>query len=105
MDAGFPKSVAVGATYFGRADLVTTAVVTGWFVAPSRGGAAGQITAFIDGEPAGYALVVAGGMPPSAPADADRFSYPIPWNYQDGRAHVLSLVLGNGTAIEASTLF
>ena len=103
MDEGFARNVAVGSACFGRADAVTTAVVTGWFIAPSKGGTADQITAFIDGEPAGHALVAAGGISPGAPAHAERFSYSIPWNYQDGRAHVLSLILGNGTAIEFPT--
>jgi hypothetical protein len=59
MDEGFARNVAVETACFGRADAVTTPVVTGWFIAPSKGATADQITAFIDGEPAGHALVAA----------------------------------------------
>ena len=104
MDVGVTHKAGSEAACFGRANTVDTAVVTGWFVAPGRGRVAGQITAFIDGEPAGQAMAPTTTRPPDgAPKQARAFSYPIPWNHQDGRSHVLSLILGDGTAIEFPT--
>ena len=85
---------------YGRADTVESAVVTGWFAAPGRG----QINAFIDGDPAGQATVSPLiNLPLGAPDETRGFSYAIPWHFQDGRSHVLSLVLWDGTAIEFPT--
>ena len=118
MDGGIAMDAAVdaaeGTACFGRADPVESARVTGWFVAPGRG----QVNAFIDGESAGQAAVSAPAEPGSdarcadpgpdarigtAPSGSRTFTYPIPWHFQDGRSHVLSLVLGDGTPIECPT--
>ena len=115
MDGGIAMDAAVeaaeGTACFGRADPVESARVTGWLVAPDRG----QVDAFIDGESAGQAAVsapAASGFDPRcaipgpdasierAPPGSRTFTYRIPWHYQDGRSHVLSLVLSDGTPIE-----
>ncbi len=50
---------------------------------------------------AGQAAVLASAeLPPDAPSYARGFSYTIPWNFQDGLSHVLSLALPDGTAVE-----
>jgi GT2 family glycosyltransferase len=89
---------------FGRANAVESALVTGWIVVPGKGRTAKLVSAFVDGEPAGQAVVAtAADTPDGAPKGARAFSYEIPWLYQDGRSHVLSLILGDGTAIEFPT--
>jgi O-antigen biosynthesis protein len=103
MDGGFTSNLQAGLACFGRADPVESFTVTGWFVSPLLGRRGADLLAFIDGEPAGPATVLQGEAGPDAPARARRFSYAIPWPYQDGRSHLLSLVLGDGTAIEFPT--
>lgn len=104
MDGGGANHLAGNAACFGRADTVDTAVITGWFVAPARGAAGDRITAFIDGEPAGQAVATtACNLSEGAPGRACGFSYSIPFSYQDGRSHTLSLTLADGTAIEFPT--
>lgn len=104
MNGGVANGVVAETTCFGRADPVESTVVTGWFVGPDEGRAAGRITAFVDGEPAGQAAVAALSTPPEgAPLAARGFSYPIPWHCQDGRSHALSLALADGTFVEFPT--
>ncbi|TLU72701.1 glycosyltransferase family 2 protein [Lichenicoccus roseus] len=98
MDGGGASATA-GTACFGRADPVESALVTGWLVAPGDG----VVDAFIDGEGAGSAMVSSGSGDAALADGTRRFSYQIPWNFQDGRSHVLSLVLGDGTAIECPT--
>ena len=74
-----------------------SSTISGWFVAPGNG----QADAFIDGAPAGQVTVH--GAAPGAPKLARAFTYFIPGHYQDGRSHVLSLVLKDGTAIAFPT--
>ena len=88
---------------FGRANPIENAIVTGWFVSDDVR-ANGLVTAFIDGEPSGQAIVQAAALHTgNVPDHARGFSYPIPRQYQDGRSHVLSLILINGSAIEFLT--
>jgi GT2 family glycosyltransferase len=102
MDGGISNTSIATAACFGRADALVSAVVTGWFVAPSGRHLARLIAAYVDGEPAGDAECVTA-APDGAPKQTRGFSYAIPWKYQDGRTHVLSLVLVDGTAIEFHT--
>ncbi|MBV9782323.1 MAG: glycosyltransferase family 2 protein [Acidisphaera sp.] len=86
---------------FGRASEVADSVVTGWFVSPGLRAGSGQVAAFIDGDYSGRADVQTfAALPAEAPATARAFSYQIPWHCQDGRSHVLSLVLDDGTAVD-----
>ena len=104
MDVGIATAAVAPNACFGRADPVESCTVTGWFVAPDRAPGAAQVNAFIDGEPAGQAAVSASAeLPPDAPSYARGFSYTIPWNFQDGLSHVLSLALPDGTAVEFPT--
>jgi O-antigen biosynthesis protein len=100
IDVDAMKASVVGVACFGRADQVESASVTGWFVAPGRG----PIVAFIDGEAAGQAVILAAASRPvGTPEQARGFSYAIPLHFQDGRSHVLCLILEDGTAIEFRT--
>ena len=88
------------AACFGRADPVESTIVSGWFVSPGRG----FIKAFVDGEPAGQASVLASdNATDEAASSPRRFSYSIADLFQDGRSHVLSMSLDDGTAIEFQT--
>ena len=104
MDGCVPAGLVAATACFGRADPVQSATITGWLVVPGRTGRRQRLAAFIDGEPTGAAVVTrTETLSPGVPKHALGFSYPIPWNYQDGRSHVLSLVLPDGTAIEFPT--
>ena len=85
---------------FGRSEPVESATISGWFVSPGQG----VVNAFIDGEPVGMASVLrAGELSSDLPRSARRFSYSIPDFFQDGRSHVLSMSLDDGSAIEFQT--
>ena len=100
MDGGSAAGLSVRPALFGRADAVGSALISGWVMAPGRG----QVIAFIDGEPAGQAVVSPTKvLPAGAPELARGFSYAIPMDFQDGRSHVLSLMLDDGTAVEFPT--
>ena len=104
MDGFTPPDAADDTACFGRANPIENSIVTGWFVVNDAGPAAGLVSAFIDGQPSGQAYIE--DDPPVAenlPRRARGFKYPIPRHYQDGRSHVLSLILANGTAIEFPT--
>jgi len=104
MDGGILANPVADCAFHGQADPVTSLIVTGWFVVPEVTRERDQVVAFIDGEPAGKATVhPADEAPPGAPRHARRFSYSIPWDYQDGRSHVLSMLLEDGTAIQFPT--